>query len=489
MAAGSGSRRTARLTACLLSLCLLQLTGCGGGAGPDRAAPPPTTPPQQSDGQLVDLTQSRLLSDAELRTLPFPSTLIAPAPGELEWLRSSQHPLRSLVYDRDFSDLEFMGSLLSGKRIVQLGESSHLTREFNQAKVRLIKYLHEKQGFNVIAFESSIIGCWLQDEALRQGQAGDSCVFGVWRTKEVAELFRYIQSTQSSEHPLRLAGFDVQYSSVKNDEPEPVLAWLAPVLNAADPQQFAGIEAPVRKAITLAKAGLDCAQQSPGQACSAFDDEYPKNAAELDALASRWQPYIDQSPEAVRRARLMAGLTIRNLRDRLDFIRTFISEPNLDTVRDGFMASNIKRLATDIYPQEKLIVWAHNAHVSRARLLAVNPGSGRHMGNFLAEDWGQQLYTVGLYMLRGETYDLARKVITVPSTFPFESMERYLASLRLAAVFLPLDAAGHGGLNSAWQRRAINAYVWGSSASQEVLTDNYDALLVIDRTSLPEALN
>ena len=79
------------------------------------------------------------------------------------------HPIRSLFSD-DFSDLAFLAPLLEGKRVVQLGESGHGVAEFNWMKARLAKYLHERLGFDVLAFESSLSGCDVADSRIRSGQ-------------------------------------------------------------------------------------------------------------------------------------------------------------------------------------------------------------------------------------------------------------------------------------------------------------------------------
>ena len=41
-----------------------------------------------------------------------------------------------------------------------------------------------------------------------------ACIFGVWHAAETVPLFDYIKQTQSTAHPLILAGFDEQTSSV-----------------------------------------------------------------------------------------------------------------------------------------------------------------------------------------------------------------------------------------------------------------------------------
>jgi hypothetical protein len=136
--------RAALLTAAVL---LAFLYGCS------ESTAPKTVDLTQGVGEGAD----RLLSDAELLTP------INPAPPAVPqaWTQSvtaEAQPLRSLSAAR-YEDLKFLDDRLSGVRLVQLGESGHGVREFSQAKIRLIKYLHEHLGFDVIAFESGLYEC------------------------------------------------------------------------------------------------------------------------------------------------------------------------------------------------------------------------------------------------------------------------------------------------------------------------------------------
>ena len=131
------------------------------------------------------------------------------------WVRRNARPVRSLGAT-DFSDLRFLAPMLAGKRIVQLGESGHGVAEFDLAKVRFIKYLHEELGYDVIAFESSVFECDRAQRAvatLSAEQMMGACIFGVWHAAETRPLFEYIKQTQSTARPLVLAGFDSQTSS------------------------------------------------------------------------------------------------------------------------------------------------------------------------------------------------------------------------------------------------------------------------------------
>jgi len=94
----------------------------------------------------------------------------------------------------DYADLLFLEQIIGNRRLVQLGESGHGVAQFNQVKVRLIKFLHEHMGFDVIAFESGLSECFFTNVNATAPSPAQmiGSVFRVWRTAEVLELFDYL---------------------------------------------------------------------------------------------------------------------------------------------------------------------------------------------------------------------------------------------------------------------------------------------------------
>jgi erythromycin esterase len=117
------------------------------------------------------------------------------------WIQSNHQAIRSAnPSDTDFSDLQFLKQAIGDRRVVQLGESAHGTAEFSSMKVRLIKFLHEEMGFDVVAFESGLFDCYRANERMDSRSAYQTmrdCTFGVWHTAEAAALFEYLQSTRT----------------------------------------------------------------------------------------------------------------------------------------------------------------------------------------------------------------------------------------------------------------------------------------------------
>lgn len=466
------------------------LIGCGGGSStPDNSPPPvsPAPPPAPISNPDPDLTQGKLLSDAELDT-PALSPTPAVTQAYEDWLARNHSPIRSVTYDKDFSDLEFLRAAIDQRTIVQLGESSHGTREFNQIKTRMIKYLHQNMDFNVLAFESGFFEGFYAD-SIRANATTDRLmgfVFGPWQTNEVYDLFRYVSDTQSGDNPMRLIGFDSQISSRYFEFIEDYIT------NSADIADFtaadkAALAQWLRNFRTQqAEFSEQGCFQTYGTACRDSVNIMANIKAGLGAFQSRLDGLTDPSLEEK-----VISIAVFAARGQIDNTTTNFNRGDSSAVRDKNMADIFGKIRRDLYPDEKIIIWAHNRHIAHEQSESrTNGGSGltisKPMGAHLKETYPDDLFSIGLYMIKGETAGNDRR--SIPVVAPVNnSLEALAHSVRKAAFFVDTRPEQTREEGNEFLFEYIDANYWGGSfGSYEMITsDQFDGLIFIDKSSLP----
>ena len=422
-----------------------------------------------------------LLSDRELET---PEDPAAPPenPAWTAWAIENHEPIRSIQAD-DFSDLEFLKSPLADKRIVQLGESGHGVREFNHLKVRLVKFLHQELGFNVLAFESSMFECTQADSEVLNVSARETlenCAFAVWHTEEVRALFDYIRETRSTSRPLRLTGIDTQIS--------------AEDVAQTRPRFFHDLIDPFEPALADTVEALD----------TEFLDNYTRtlagqyiyliaNRRRLTGWYTRIAEFLDGrgpefealGPEWGDRARLGS----QTARSMIAFTTQLSSESDaIIEARDLGMADNLSFVREQQYPGEKIVVWAHNFHVRHANEQVSPLPAPRTMGGWLKERYDDEMYSFGLYTYQGVMADNGRRVYAVGPAAS-GSVESILYRPRRRWLFVDLASAPVQVQGTGWIHGEATAMAWGTNPLTMVPREQYDGLLFVHTVSAPAYLN
>ena len=456
----------------------LVAAACGG----DPASPPATPTPPAPPPPPIAIPTDRLLTDAELVT-----SLDSLAPTEpdvrVAWAKGAAHPIRSLTYDGDFSDLRFLATALQGKRLVQLGESGHGVSEFSLAKVRMIKYLHEELGYDVIAFESSLFACWDANERAESlGGAGllASCPFTVWHVAEVLPLFEYVASTKKTARPLALAGFDVQLSTLADlRRPALVRRLFGAAGDTVAANHWAAFDSTFWAAYRTAKTA-----EEMGAYIKTNNDALTGGYDSLAAAIVARRPALEAASGRVPVA--VALQSVRGMRAYLDELRTFFAPQLANELRDRGMADNVDFLLDSLYPGKKVITWAHNFHI-RNDGKAVEPEPTRNMGSWIAARRRAETYTVGFYMYRGAATTNSGVPYSVQSPRDANTLETILYRARLRYAFYDVahepQTAGSG-----WLWDLTRALDWGTVPYTMIIRDQYDGIVFIDSTSPPKYL-
>ncbi len=370
----------------------------------------------------------------------------------------------------DDSDLEFLRELVEGKRIVQLGEGGHGVGEFSRVKVRIVEFLHRELGFGVLAFEGSPYQCFLADRNAATWPPRTtlfSCPFGVWHTEEVLPLFEYIHETSLGDRPLHLAGIDVQPIGW-NKKGRPV--FLGDAVASFDAAAADEIRRLDQEFLDVYSQGSSARREFFAQEGQRFIDGYERVAGLLT------DPRDVEAKVARQTARFMARFVRRET--ALPDMRAYVE------IRDEGMADNVEFLLDELYPDEKLIVWAHNFHVRHDNAAIppveeVFPGvPARTMGAWLAERRRDELYTVGVYAYSGSATNNSGEVYEIAEPGA-ATLEGVMHALGRGAVFVDLSRARRDDA-TAWMFEEIAARYNGTEEIRLVPRDQYDGLLLVE---------
>ena len=359
----------------------------------------------------------------------------------LRWIKNNAVVVRSVeADDQDFSDLAPLADNIGAARIVQIGEASHSAGTDFKTKVRLIKFLHEKMGFDVLVWESGMFDCREMDTALRSElplvDAARKGVFSIWMTEETLPLFEYVRATWKTDRPLLMAGFDEQFSS--ENAPTRFIEALNSFFDSVGPD-FPGDG--IREGLGKLALLMENRTLNP----DSHQNISPAIAKAIEAI-DKANPLIrrvwDSHEIAFYRRALMnlqvfstnlATLNTPEFVKGMEYPKMLEKTNTLWNARDAQNAENMLWLANEYFLGKKIIVWAHNGHIMNCyynkdwkNLTLKKPENAIiPMGIFLKKAFGHKVYTIGLTgfsVQKGVLKDPGSQDYT-PSSPPAESIE------------------------------------------------------------------
>jgi len=309
-------------------------------------------------------------------------------------------------------DLEPLRPIIGKATFVALGESVHTSGGFYRMKHRVFRFLVEKMGFRVFAFESP----WENAEKVARyvascsGSAGDAVsqgLFGVWDSEEVRELAQWMcdwnRTHRNAKDRLHFFGFDIQQPE---DDGPALIAFLQRTGTPEGHRWIEGIQS--CEAVTVRHDLNEIPPESHArciQALKEIDTHFQRNGRTLTRQTSK-QDF------AIARLQLVGLRAWENA--------AFLSSrdfPASITARDEAMAYAFLTLRALRFPKARTMIWAANLHVARAAL----PNGARPMGSFLAAALGRNYLTFALTAYETE--------VDYPGFFPCGAVDRPAGSV------------------------------------------------------------
>jgi erythromycin esterase len=296
--------------------------------------------------------------------------------------------------NEDYSDLAPLRQALQAVTVVGLGEPIHHDGSAFQAKVRLIKFLHQELGFRVIAFESGFYDCYKAWQEIQAGKpaidAARKSLYPFWISTETEALFTYIDKQKNTANPLLLAGIDCKFSGIYSRES--LVPDLTRYLRAIHSERVQDTATWKAFSVSLERV-------------IAISDYLTKPSA-ADTLVVK-----TTLKGLLKELQATAILPAARPQEQLfwqQFCKSTLAEVgkrfSKEQVRDRQMGDNLLALQREVYQGSKMIVWAASSHLAYngANIASEFYHHNLRLGDYLKQGYGDRYYSIGFTGYRGE---------------------------------------------------------------------------------------
>jgi erythromycin esterase-like protein/predicted phosphoribosyltransferase len=355
------------------------------------------------------------VSDEEVRTLlSTPTTgprVAPPAETAADVIRRAAVDAPAGVPPR-----EMLSELIGDARIVLIGESSHGTHEFYEARAEITKWLIDEKGFCGVAAEADWPDAYRVNRYVRglgEDTTGEQALRGferfpswMWRNTVVRDFVDWLRANNQrceSQHRRQTGFYGLDLYSLHRSMQEVVgyLDKIDPMAAAharsryacfdhasADDGQAYGFRAAFGAGLSCEKAAIDQLVEMQRNALA---------YARRDGLLAEDELfYAEQNAQVVRdaeryyRAMFSGRVTSWNLRDRhmAQTLHALLS--HLDRHNDVYDAT-----------PARIVVWAHNSHVGDARATEASGDGQLTLGQLARERYGEDCRLIGFSTYTG----------------------------------------------------------------------------------------
>jgi erythromycin esterase-like protein len=355
-------------------------------------------------------------------------------------VRAQASVLRSLEPDADFADLDAFGRAVGDRPIVILGESTHGDGDIFKLKARLVRYLHEAKGFDVLLMESGLFDtARMRERHAAEGKslsalAPGRMFFMYSKTDDGQRALQYVDASESTARPMQFMGFDISMGG--DASAKELMPMLAAFLNARSSTIPASADWAAYQSLGAQIAALNGTPRPDDAKLAAFK----RVSALLDAELCATQPdefQFTRSP----------GFWCRITRGIAAGSERFWGPVDL---RDRTAGDNVKWLLDHHFAGKKVVLWMHSFHGINGQAFPPSGPTWVSMGTRIVEHVGADKVFMTHFTLGEGPFD-NYLTATPPSVPPLAEgmLEFHLAGLKAPSfIGWPEDAAARSTLHN-----------------------------------------
>jgi len=292
--------------------------------------------------------------------------------------------------------------MIGDARVVLIGEATHGTHDFYQARAELTKALIAERGFEIVAVEADWPDAYRANRWTR-GESDDRTATEalddftrfprwMWRNRDVASFLEWLRELNATRPEHSRAGFYGLDLYSLHASIEAVLAYLAKVDPAAADRarhRYACFEGYGEDPQAYGYATTLGLSRSCEDAVVAQLLELRRQAAEYARRDGRLGP--DEHFFAEQNARL-----VRNAEEY--YRAMFGGRVESWNLRDTHMMETLDALLArreETHRRPRAIVWAHNSHLGDARATEMGDIGELNLGQLVRETYGRDAFLIG----------------------------------------------------------------------------------------------
>lgn len=296
-------------------------------------------------------------------------------------ISNSSTPINISTNDSLEASLNSLISELGDKRIVALGEGTHGTSEFYKLREIITKRLIQEKGFNMVILENPYDDIELLNKELETNPLDSLMkkhVFSIYQTKEMKSFLQWYKDNRS-KYSIKFKG---------NDDS----VWVFYELLEAN--LIGSEDRKLDKLMKKLKSNITKKLKANSKKESAFGVAIYNNIEAIEKHLQSNNTLTDPIKEILFNGK-NTYVNYVNFKNKNPF-----------QSRDEIMAERISHLAKD--KNNKIIVWAHNAHISNEIIVDNEIGI---MGRDLKQEFGEDYHSIGLTTLKGSYSYIDEKFI------------------------------------------------------------------------------